>query len=118
MKTQTNRHSRASGNEIQTKSGRAKYPCVYILASEKDGYLYVGVTSNLLRRVYQHKSSVLDGYTKQHQVGILVWYEIHDVMESAIRREKAIKKWNRAWKIELINSMNPQWCDLYINLAF
>ena len=90
-----------------------KTPCVYILASKPFGTLYVGVTSNLVRRVWLHKQSLVEGFTKQYQVRRLVWYEAHDTMESAIGREKAIKKWNRAWKIRLIEEGNPDWSDLY-----
>ena len=88
-------------------------PCVYILASRPKGTLYIGVTSNLIQRVWEHKSDFVDGFTKQYQVHDLVWYEVHDSMESAISREKALKKWNRAWKIRLIEEGNPEWLDLY-----
>ena len=94
-----------------------KTPCVYILASKPFGTLYVGVTSNLVRRVWLHKQSLVEGFTKQYQVRRLVWYEAHDTMESAIGREKAIKKWNRAWKIRLIEEGNPDWSDLYAEIV-
>ena len=88
-------------------------PCVYILASRPKGTLYVGVTSNLVQRVWEHKNDFTEGFTKRYQVHNLVWYEVHESMESAIRREKALKKWNRAWKIRLIEEGNPAWADLY-----
>ena len=89
-----------------------KQPCVYILASRRNGTLYLGVTSNLMKRVWQHKSDLADGFTKRYRVHTLVWYELHGTMQSAIAREKAIKEWKRAWKIELIEKTNPQWLDL------
>jgi len=90
-----------------------KQPCVYLLASHKNGTLYTGVTSNLVQRIWQHKNEQLDGFTKKYGVYLLVWYELHEAMESAIAREKAIKEWKRAWKLELIETVNPQWLDLY-----
>ena len=90
-----------------------KIPCVYILASKPNGTLYVGVTSDLIQRIWQHRNDFVEGFTKRYDVHRLVWYEAHECMESAIRREKAIKKWNRAWKIELIQESNPTWRDLY-----
>ena len=90
-----------------------KQPCVYILASRRNGTLYTGVTSNLVQRVWQHKENLADGFTKKYAVHDLVWFEQHATMESAIGREKAIKEWRRAWKIDLIESANPQWRDLY-----
>ena len=87
-------------------------PCVYILASQPHGTLYVGVTSELGRRICQHQQDLVDGFTKVYQVHCLVWYEAHPSMDSAIRREKALKKWNRAWKIRLIEKTNPDWKDL------
>jgi putative endonuclease len=94
----------------------AKLPCVYILASRRNGTLYVGVTSDLIKRVWQHKNDLVEGFTKQYGVHVLVWYEPHETMESAIKREKAIKKWNRRWKLKLIEQSNPQWRDLYEEL--
>jgi putative endonuclease len=73
----------------------------------------VGVTSNLIKRVWEHKENLVDGFTKRYGVHTLVWYELHDSMESAIRREKAIKEWKRRWKLELIETINPEWRDLY-----
>ena len=90
-----------------------KQPCVYLLASRRNGTLYVGVTSDLIRRVWEHKEDLADGFTKRYGVHTLVWYELHDSMEVAIRREKAIKEWKRRWKLELIEKQNPGWRDLY-----
>ena len=87
--------------------------CVYILASERNGTLYIGVTSDLVKRIWEHKSDFVEGFTKQHQVHTLVWYEMHGSMESAITREKQLKEWKRQWKIELIEKSNPYWNDLY-----
>ncbi|MGH8596556.1 MAG: GIY-YIG nuclease family protein [Gammaproteobacteria bacterium] len=93
-----------------------KLPCVYLLASKKNGTLYVGVTSNLLKRVWEHKNNVVGGFTRRYGVHTLVWYEVHETMLSAIAREKAVKNWERQWKIELIECTNPQWSDLYPGL--
>ena len=89
-----------------------KKPCVYILTSQRNGTLYTGVTSNLSQRIEQHKSAVVEGFTKKYSVHLLVWYEEHDSMINAIMREKAIKKWKRAWKLRLIEEYNPEWRDL------
>jgi len=86
---------------------------VYILASKRNGTLYIGVTSNLLQRVWQHKNKLVDGFTKKYNVNTLVYYEVHSNAESAITREKQMKKWRRLWKIELIEEKNPDWKDLY-----
>jgi putative endonuclease len=86
---------------------------VYILASRSNGTLYIGVTSNLLRRVWEHKEGFVEGFTKEHGVTRLVWFEPHENAGVAITREKQLKKWNRAWKIRLIEEMNPYWNDLY-----
>jgi len=86
---------------------------VYLLASGPHGTLYVGVTSDLVRRVWQHKEGAIEGFTARYGVKLLVWFEHHGEIEAAIAREKAIKKWRRAWKIEAIESMNPEWRDLY-----
>ena len=93
-----------------------RIPCVYILARQSNGTLYIGVTSNLIQRIYQHKNNLLDGFTKTHHVHNLVWYEVHKTMESAIAKEKKLKKWRRKWKIELIEKLNPNWCDLYLSI--
>ena len=90
-----------------------RQPCVYILASRRNGTLYVGVTSDLVKRVWEHKSDIVEGFTERYSVHILVWFEQHDTMESAISREKAIKEWKRRWKLELIERQNPEWRDLY-----
>ena len=88
-------------------------PCVYILASRPNGTRYIGVTSNLPKRVWEHKSDFVKGFTNRYHVHTLVWYEVHESMESAIVREKSLKKWNRAWKLRLIQRDNPKWLDLY-----
>lgn len=88
-------------------------PAVYLLASQRNGTLYIGVTSNLIQRIWQHREGLAEGFTKKYRVKTLVWYEQHATMESAIAREKALKKWNRAWKLRLIEETNPQWLDLW-----
>jgi putative endonuclease len=90
-----------------------KHYYVYILASGKHGTLYIGVTSNLVQRVWQHKEELADGFTRQYNVKMLVWYEQHEDVLAAITREKQMKKWNREWKIRLIEENNPAWRDLY-----
>ncbi len=92
-------------------------PCVYILASRRHGTLYIGVTSNLLARIVQHREGLIPGFTQRYGVRHLVWYEMHGTMESAILREKRLKEWRRAWKIELIEARNEQWDDLAIGLG-
>jgi putative endonuclease len=89
---------------------------VYILASKRNGTLYTGISSNLKQRIYEHKQNLVDGFTKKYQVHTLVYYESHDNAESAITREKQIKAWRRAWKLQLIEKMNPEWRDLYDDL--
>ena len=89
---------------------------VYILASRKNGTLYVGVTSNLIKRVYEHQIAAIPGFTKTYGVKTLVYFEATESVESAITREKHIKKWRRAWKVELIESSNKKWVDLYPGL--
>jgi len=86
---------------------------VYILASRKNGTLYTGIAHNLKKRVYQHKYKLNRGFTEKYGIGKLVYFESHDQVDQAILREKRIKKWNRSWKIQLIESMNPDWNDLY-----
>ena len=93
-----------------------RQPCVYLLASKRNGTLYTGVTSNLLKRVGEHQSNLVEGFTRKYEVHTLVWYELHESMESAIQREKAIKNWKRAWKINVIEETNPRWRDLYLDL--
>ncbi len=90
-----------------------KTPCVYILASKPNGTLYIGVTANLVQRVWWHRNDFVEGFTKRYRIHSLVWYEVHDTMESAIGREKAMKKWKRMWKVELIEKANSMWLDLY-----
>ncbi len=97
---------------IQGKAMEEKRPVVYIMASERNGTLYTGVTSDLPLRVSQHKTGVVEGFTKKYGVHTLVYYERYDDMRSAIIREKQIKNWNRAWKLELIERENPEWRDL------
>ena len=98
------------------RGNRVRQPCVYILASKRNGTLYTGVSSNVLKRVWEHKNNVVEGFTKKYGVHTLVWYEAHETMESAIHREKMIKNWNRAMKLKVIVEMNPQWRDLYPDL--
>lgn len=89
---------------------------VYILANKRNGTLYIGVTNDLKRRVYEHKEKLIDGFTKTYNVNILVWYESTESIESAITKEKQLKKWNRKWKIRIIEENNPEWIDLYTKL--
>lgn len=93
-------------------------PTVYLLASRRNGTLYVGVTSNLIARLHQHREGSLPGFSRDYAVKRLVWFEPHATMEQAILREKRIKKWNRAWKLELIERANPDWRDLAEDLGF
>jgi putative endonuclease len=90
-----------------------KQPAVYILASQRNGTLYIGVTSDLVQRIWQHKNNAVEGFTQKYGVHILVYFEIHESMENAILREKRLKKWNRSWKLKLIENMNPDWDDLF-----
>jgi putative endonuclease len=90
-----------------------KSPSVYILASKPRGTLYVGVTSNLVKRIWQHREGLADGFTKRYAIRILVWYELHGTMVGAIRREKTIKGWSRQRKVELVRSANTEWRDLW-----
>jgi putative endonuclease len=90
-----------------------RQPAVYILASKPNGTLYIGVTSDLPKRVWEHKNDLVDGFTRRDGVHRLVYYELHEDMLSAITREKQLKKSNRAWKLELIESQNPNWNDLW-----
>ena len=86
---------------------------VYIMASKKNGTLYIGVTNNLSRRVWEHKNKLIESFTSKYNINKLVYYENYNEVESAINREKVIKKWNRLWKINLIKKENPEWIDLY-----
>lgn len=94
-----------------------KQPCVYLLASQRNGTLYIGVTPDLIKRVWEHKQDSVEGFTKKYGVHDLVWYEQHEDMLAAIAREKTLKEWKRAWKLELIEKMNPEWKDLYEDLV-
>ena len=94
-----------------------KQPCVYLLSSQRNGALYIGVTSDLIRRVYEHRNELVDGFTKRYRIHDLVWYEVHEIMESAILREKQLKKWSRIAKIRLIEQRNPNWLDLWSDLV-
>ena len=98
---------------VSSSRNSSVVPCVYILASKKHGILYVGVTSNIARRVWQHKNRLVGGFTKKYGVHRLVWYETHPTMEGAITREKQMKEWNRDWKVQLIEEVNRAWRDLY-----
>jgi putative endonuclease len=109
------RHSRESGNPGNNTVDKQFY--VYILASKRNGTLYIGVTSNLIQRVWHHKHKLVEGFTKKYGVDKLVYYEVHSNAHSAITREKQMKKWRRAWKLQLIEETNPDWRDLYDNIA-
>ncbi len=89
---------------------------VYMLASKRNGTLYVGVTSDLIKRVWQHKNGLADGFTKKYSVKKLVYYEEHQNIQSAIHREKRLKEWKRKWKLELVEKFNPNWIDMYCNI--
>ena len=89
---------------------------IYILTSKKNGTLYIGVTSDLVKRVYEHKNDLVEGFTQKYTIHNLVYFEATESIESAIMREKQLKKWNRAWKINLIEKSNPAWKDLYPDL--
>ncbi|WP_373084172.1 GIY-YIG nuclease family protein [Zhongshania sp.] len=93
-----------------------KHPCVYILANKPHGTLYIGVTSNIVSRIYQHKGDLLAGFSRRYSVHRLVYIELHQDMYAAITREKQLKRWKRAWKIRLIEDKNPEWRDLYSEL--
>lgn len=87
-------------------------PCVYMMTNARNGTLHVGVTADLVKRVWQHKNNIVEGFTKKYQLHLLIWYETHENMESAIAREKTLKKWNRIWKLRLIEQSNFDWQDL------
>jgi len=97
---------------------RLKEPCVYILASKPRGTLYIGVTSDLMARLHQHRTNTIPGFTSRYAVHRLVHFEMCDTMETAISREKQLKNWRRQWKINLIDSENPRWDDLAVGLGF
>ncbi|TMJ06194.1 MAG: GIY-YIG nuclease family protein [Alphaproteobacteria bacterium] len=86
---------------------------VYILASQRNGTLYIGMTDNLVRRVWEHREGVVAGFTREHGVKMVVWYEVRETRESALIRERQMKKWNRAWKLREIEATNPTWRDLW-----
>jgi putative endonuclease len=94
-----------------------KQPTVYILASTKNGTLYTGVTSDLIKRIWEHKNDLIEGFTKRYGIHDLVWFEIRENMNSAIEREKNIKEWKRTWKLNLIEKNNPDWRDLYDDIV-
>ena len=94
-----------------------KQAAVYILASKRQGTLYIGVTSDLVKRVWQHKEDLIPGFTKRYGVHTLVYYELHGDMVNAMQREKQLKRWNRAWKIALVEKDNPEWIDLWPGLV-
>ena len=102
------------GPQMQRNFG----PCVYLMASRRNGTLYAGVTSDLLSRIHQHRTGAIPGFTTKYSVRMLVWFEPHECIEAAILREKRIKKWNRAWKLELIETDNPHWRDLAEDYGF
>jgi putative endonuclease len=89
----------------------------YMLASQRNGTLYIGVTSDLIKRVWEHKNKFVEGFIKQYEVHQLVWFEQHEDVAQAILREKQIKKWNQAWKVNLIEEANPYWNDLYLSFT-
>jgi putative endonuclease len=95
-----------------------KHPAVYIIANKQNGTIYIGVTSALWNRIASHKSKSLIGFSSKYGIALLVWYEHHPTMETAIRREKQLKKWNRNWKLDLIEKMNPQWRDLHDEIDY
>ena len=95
---------------------RTKQPAVYILASDRNGTLYIGVTSDLVKRIWQHRNDLVDGFSKKYGAHNLVYFDLHAMMEDAIFREKQLKKWERRWKIELIEKNNPYWRDLYAEI--
>jgi putative endonuclease len=95
---------------------RLKAGFAYMMASQRIGTVYTGSTSNLVQRVYQHRNQVIDGFTKEHDCKLLVWFEAHDDLQEARLRERRIKKWNRLWKLRLIEEFNPEWTDLFESL--
>jgi putative endonuclease len=108
------RHSRGGGNpEVLSQM---KQPAVYILTSKRNGTLYTGVTSNLHKRIWEHQQGIVEGFTKRYRIHQLVYFELHEDMLAAITREKQIKKWNRAWKLKIIEQQNPNWEDLWLRI--
>jgi putative endonuclease len=102
---------------VKGPSGTMKRFCVYVLASRRRGTLYIGVTSDLPGRIWQHKNKVVPGFTARYGCDKLVYFEIFETAQPAIQREKRLKEWRRAWKIELVESANPEWADLYDSIA-
>jgi len=94
-----------------------KVPTVYIMTNKPYGTLYIGVTSDLIQRVWQHKNKVIKGFTNKYNLNKLIWYEVHETMESAIKKEKLMKYWYREWKINVIEEMNKEWVDLYDSIC-
>jgi putative endonuclease len=90
---------------------------VYVMASRRNGTLYIGVTNDLVRRVYEHREGLVDGFSKRHGVKSLVFFEVHDSIEAAIQREKSLKRWPRKWKLDLIEGGNPGWRDLWTDIC-
>jgi putative endonuclease len=90
---------------------------VYIICSKRNGTLYTGITSDIIKRIYEHKNNLVEGFSQKYNVHRLVWYEIHETAETAISREKQIKAWKRQWKLRLIEKDNPEWNDLYDNIC-
>jgi len=101
----------------ESKLHTEKQPAIYILASQRNGTLYVGVSSNLRQRIWQHRNDLVPGFTRHYGVHRLVYFELHATMDSAIAREKQLKKWNRAWKLRLIEGANPQWRDVWPEIS-
>ena len=101
---------------VSRKRQAARTPCVYILASKRNGTLYTGVTSDLVRRVWEHRNDLVAGFSQRHGTHLLVWFERHETMESAIVHEKRLKGWRRGWKLALIEKENPAWRDLYSDI--
>lgn len=94
-----------------------KFPCVYMVTNKQNGTLYVGVTSDLPRRIWEHKEKIADGFTKKYSLDKLVFFEDHGTMNDAIDREKRLKRWHRQWKLKLIEDTNPEWKDLYTDIV-
>ena len=90
---------------------------VYMLASQRNGTLYIGVTNDLVRRIGEHRAGLVPGFTRKYRVTMLIWYEQHQYVNDAILRERRLKRWHRSWKLELVEAMNPQWRDLYLDLT-
>ncbi len=90
---------------------------VYMLASKRNGTLYIGMTSDLMKRMHEHREGLADGFTKKYNVHTLVWYEQHETAQTAIKRERSMKEWQRSWKTRLIEENNPEWTDLYRGLS-